>query len=196
MRIDPMRPMKLSREQVISTCAIQFKKHGYHGTSMQMLAQACGLTKGAFYHHYSNKEQLVVDILKEVNQHLQTHVFKIATQNQLAVIDRFEAMHRIAIDFFITGEAGCLMAIISIEAMHSLPQAKPIIEQFFLNWQSAMQTLYAECYPGAQAFDLAKQSVADYEGAILMFRITQDQFYINHLKQRIVNQFAQPQPQP
>lgn len=38
-----MRPQKLSTEQMLNSCALQFKAHGYAGTSMDMLAKACGL---------------------------------------------------------------------------------------------------------------------------------------------------------
>ncbi len=50
-----MRPQKLTTEHMLNTCALQFKTHGYAGTSMEMLAQACGLTKAAFYYHFPNK---------------------------------------------------------------------------------------------------------------------------------------------
>lgn len=35
---------------------------------------------------------------------------------------------------------------------------------------------------------LAKQSLADYEGAILMYRLNDDLFYLDQVKQRILKQ--------
>jgi len=35
---------------------------------------------------------------------------------------------------------------------------------------------------------LAKQSLADYEGAILMYRLNDDLFYLDQVKQRIIKQ--------
>lgn len=185
-----MRPVKLSKAQLLSHCAVVFKQHGYHGSSMQMLADACGLSKGAFYYHYSNKEDLLRDLLDQVHSQLKSNLFSIVTQSELSLKQRFEQMHQAAITLFTHGETGCLMAIISIEALYTLPAVLPTIQLFFQDWQHCMQQLYIERYPAAQAMALAKQSVADYEGAILMYRLTQDIDYIELLKQRILSQLT------
>lgn len=39
-----------------------------------------------------------------------------------------------------------------------------------------------------EAQTLAKQSLADYEGAILMYRLNDDPFYLDQVKQRILKQ--------
>lgn len=39
-----------------------FEAHGYHGTSVQRIADTAGLTKGAFYHHFVGKEQVLHDL--------------------------------------------------------------------------------------------------------------------------------------
>lgn len=180
-----MRPTKLTKDEMLNNCALEFKKHGYHGTSMQMLATACSLTKGAFYYHYSNKESLLQDILTETNEYLRKNLFSISEVQSLSVSEKFEKMHQIATHFFCTTEKGCLMGIMSIEALYSLPNILPIIQQFFGDWQRSLARLYAFNYSEEDAIILAKQSVADYEGAILMFRVTNDEAYINLLKSRI-----------
>ncbi|HFP7024674.1 TPA: TetR/AcrR family transcriptional regulator [Acinetobacter baumannii] len=180
-----MRPSKLTRAEMLNSCALEFKKHGYHGTSMQMLASACGLTKGAFYYHYSNKENLLKDILIETNEYLHKNLFSIPEIQTLTVMEKFEKMHQIATHFFCTTEKGCLMGIISIEALYSLPNILPIIQRFFSDWQRSLTTLYSFKYPENEATVFAKQSVAEYEGAILMYRVTNDETYIDLLKSRI-----------
>ena len=55
-----MRPQKLTPEHMLNTCALQFKAHGYAGTSMEMLAKACGLSKASFYYYYPNKQALLM----------------------------------------------------------------------------------------------------------------------------------------
>ncbi|MDU3293339.1 MAG: TetR/AcrR family transcriptional regulator, partial [Pseudomonas aeruginosa] len=49
-----MRPLKISRDELLQRCAGTFRRYGYHGTTMEMLSSACGLTKASFYHHYPN----------------------------------------------------------------------------------------------------------------------------------------------
>ena len=48
-----------------------------------------------------------------------------------------------------------------------------------------MYHLFAEKYIEEKARILAKQSIADYEGAILMYRFSQDSFYIEQVKLRV-----------
>ena len=45
---------------IIKTVAPVFNKHGYVGTSMSDLTHATGLTKGALYGNFENKEALAV----------------------------------------------------------------------------------------------------------------------------------------
>ena len=45
---------------IIETVAPLFNKHGYVGTSMSDLTEATGLTKGALYGNFENKEALAL----------------------------------------------------------------------------------------------------------------------------------------
>lgn len=47
---------------VLDAAANLFERHGYHGTSMQDIAEAVGITKSALYHYVKSKEQLVYEI--------------------------------------------------------------------------------------------------------------------------------------
>ncbi|MEV6113641.1 ScbR family autoregulator-binding transcription factor [Streptomyces sp. NPDC052109] len=66
-----------TRKQVLDTAAELFAERGYAGTSVVDIAERVGMTKGAVYFHFKNKEamavavvegnyQLWLDILKEV----------------------------------------------------------------------------------------------------------------------------------
>ena len=48
--------------RIRETALALFTEHGYHGTSMQRIADALGVTRSAFYHHYSSKQDLVAAI--------------------------------------------------------------------------------------------------------------------------------------
>ncbi|MCZ0753972.1 TetR/AcrR family transcriptional regulator [Anoxybacillus sp. J5B_2022] len=41
-----------------------FAEKGYHATSIQDIVEAWGISKGAFYHHFSSKEELMFEIVK------------------------------------------------------------------------------------------------------------------------------------
>jgi AcrR family transcriptional regulator len=41
-----------------------FRQNGFHGTSMQDIAEEVGILKGSLYHHIENKDQLLYQVLE------------------------------------------------------------------------------------------------------------------------------------
>ncbi|HEX2240395.1 MAG TPA: TetR/AcrR family transcriptional regulator [Actinomycetota bacterium] len=53
------------RREIIGAAARLFSERGYHGTSMQHLADALGLQRGSLYAHIGSKEELLFDVVNE-----------------------------------------------------------------------------------------------------------------------------------
>lgn len=53
------------RAEMIEAAARLFSERGYHGTSMQHLADALGLQRGSLYAHIGSKEELLFDVVQE-----------------------------------------------------------------------------------------------------------------------------------
>lgn len=51
------------RDQLIDVAAKLFSERGYHGTSMQDLAEALGILRGSIYAHISSKEDILFEIV-------------------------------------------------------------------------------------------------------------------------------------
>ncbi|GAB3774685.1 TetR/AcrR family transcriptional regulator [Ramlibacter monticola] len=50
------------RELILARAAALFARGGYAGTSMNQVAEACGLSKATLYHYYRDKYELLVSI--------------------------------------------------------------------------------------------------------------------------------------
>lgn len=50
------------REMILARAAALFARNGYQGTSMNQVAEACGLSKATLYHYYRDKYALLVSI--------------------------------------------------------------------------------------------------------------------------------------
>jgi len=50
------------RETILASAAELFAQRGFHGTSMNEVAEACGLSKPTLYHYYRDKSELLVSI--------------------------------------------------------------------------------------------------------------------------------------
>ena len=57
---------RLGKEDILERTAPLFAASGYAATSMRDLAKACGITPAALYHHFTDKEQLYLEVLEHV----------------------------------------------------------------------------------------------------------------------------------
>jgi len=68
------------REQILAHAATLFAHRGYPGTSMNEVAQACGLSKATLYHYYKDKYAILVAIAEGHVQRLHALVAEVAAE--------------------------------------------------------------------------------------------------------------------
>ena len=158
-----MRPLKISRDELLQRCAGTFRRYGYHGTTMEMLSSACGLTKASFYHHYPNKEALLRDVLEWTHQRLAETLFSIAYDPLLTPRERLEKLGRKAARLFQDDSIGCLMGVVAVDASYGRSELMAPIRSFLDDWAQAFAQLYRPAFDEAQALERGRQLVADFE---------------------------------
>lgn len=52
------------RRSILDRSAELFAAHGYDRASMNMIAEACGVSKALLYHYYRDKEELLFDVIR------------------------------------------------------------------------------------------------------------------------------------
>lgn len=109
----------VSREDVIRAAARVFRQRGFHGTSMQQIANTVGLQKGSLYHHIAGKEELLRDVMmtgliqlderletvatsplppaEKLRRLIETHIVYAAENVDIATVVLFE--HQAMLDF-------------------------------------------------------------------------------------------------
>ncbi len=55
-----------TRQAILEAAFREIYRHGYQGTRMDDIVKATGLTKGALYHHFPNKQSLGYAVVEEV----------------------------------------------------------------------------------------------------------------------------------
>jgi AcrR family transcriptional regulator len=68
------------REAILACAATLVAQHGYPGTSMNEVAQACGLSKATLYHYYKDKYALLVSITEGHVQRLHALVAEVTAE--------------------------------------------------------------------------------------------------------------------
>ena len=64
------------REQIVDVAISAFARHGYHGTSMNDVADAAGVTKPVLYQHFRSKQALYLALIDEVGHRMITRIAK------------------------------------------------------------------------------------------------------------------------
>jgi AcrR family transcriptional regulator len=63
-------PAHRRRRQLLDVAVKVFADRGFHGTSMEDVADAAGVTKPVLYQHFSSKRELYVELLDDVGSRL------------------------------------------------------------------------------------------------------------------------------
>ncbi|WP_208510718.1 TetR/AcrR family transcriptional regulator [Variovorax paradoxus] len=53
------------RAQVLEAAAVCFSKDGFHGTSIQKISEAAGMSPGHIYHYFQNKEAIIHALIQQ-----------------------------------------------------------------------------------------------------------------------------------
>jgi len=53
-----------TKQLILDTGLNQFSQYGYLGTSVSQICDTAGISKGAFYHHFTSKKALFLQLLK------------------------------------------------------------------------------------------------------------------------------------
>jgi AcrR family transcriptional regulator len=66
----PERRRERTREALLDAAASVFAKRGFHGASLDEIAETAGYTRGAIYKHFADKEELLHEVCVRINERL------------------------------------------------------------------------------------------------------------------------------
>jgi TetR/AcrR family transcriptional regulator len=87
------------REQILARAAELFARHGYHATSMNQVAEACGLSKATLYHYYRDKDAMLVQIAESHVLRLRRLVDEVLASKLPAEGQLRELIRRIVVEY-------------------------------------------------------------------------------------------------
>ena len=64
------------REQILDVAVQVFARQGFHGTSMNEVAEAAGVTKPVLYQHFESKQDLYLALIDEIGKRMITSIAK------------------------------------------------------------------------------------------------------------------------
>ncbi len=82
-----------TRNTILRTAQQLFMEHGYRAVSTRQIADGCGLTQPALYHHFADKQDLYVAVMKESLSETQAALERILRRNE-SVQERLKRIAR------------------------------------------------------------------------------------------------------
>jgi TetR/AcrR family transcriptional regulator, transcriptional repressor for nem operon len=179
--------VKTSKEEILSTALSVFRKNGYHHTSMSMLAVACGLQKGSFYHYFNSKEAIMAAVLSSVQEYLRVKVFSIAHITHLPPKELLDKMLLKLGRALLSHEGGCIVGNTTLEVASQNVSFKITLKEIFDDWRKAMKTILMEEYTEGTAGRIAEQSVMEFEGAVMLGQLYETDQYLKDVFMRTLS---------
>ncbi|MBW3085849.1 hypothetical protein KEM60_02060 [Austwickia sp. TVS 96-490-7B] len=89
-----------TRQRLLTAAISAFGERGFYGTSVEDICERAGFTRGAFYSNFSNRDDLVLELLQIQVQEFTSHIAALTERDDLnpgelliKIIDSWEAHH-------------------------------------------------------------------------------------------------------
>ena len=185
---------KIDKQELLHRCWQVFNQHGYHGTSVSMLAEATGLGKSGLMHHHLSKESLMRAVLEYAQETLRSSVFSVV-QEDLPPEQRLEKMLRRQNRLVKMERQGCFFANTALETGREGLFNEPI-QRIWEEWKTNVAGLLSSIMSPEEAANTAYRLLLEYEGAIIMYKISHEEQHLEQFVARAVAQFGKKMQKP
>ena len=187
-----MPKQKVNEKYLIDQAIRVFRRKGYNNTKMEDIAQACGLLKGSLYHYYASKEALMIAVIEHMHKYYQKMSFKVIHDYSLSGRQKLQTLAAFAEEQFFASESGCLFGNLALETFGNEAALAALVKTFFMEWCDALTHIFSERYPPNEARQLALDTIADIEGAVMLMRIFDgDRSLLQRAHQRMLQKWEE-----
>lgn len=179
--------IKTNKTEILQHCWEVFNREGYYNTSLQMLAEASGLGKSGVLHHFGSKEGLMHAVLEFSIEAFQAYVLAPATED-LPPDQRLEKLLRRQNRLAKRDRRGCFYANVGLETgREGLFNAA--VQQVFELWVQTVSQIMEAAYSKDDAKQAAYETLLQYEGAVLFYKLTGDESHLENMVSRVIEAF-------
>lgn len=169
---------KVTKEEILLKSADVFRLKGYHNTSVQDLADACGLLKGSLYHYFPSKEKLMEELLLSIHNYLKTRVFPIASDTNISPEERMETVLKKMGKLLLEKEGGCLIGNSILETVGVVKGFQAVLQGIIDDWINALTIIFSHNKTPDQALRLAQLTIIEFEGSVMFSKLYSNKQFI------------------
>ncbi len=86
-------PRSDNRKQEFLSAALElFYEKGYDGTTIHDIIEKMGVSKGAFYHYFKSKEEVIIEIARDYVHRILSLMKRIASRDDINSVDKLNEM--------------------------------------------------------------------------------------------------------
>jgi AcrR family transcriptional regulator len=168
-----MRRIAPNRDQLLGIVAEVFREHGYEGASLSLIGEATGLGKGSLYHFFpGGKEEMASAVIAHIDAWFEDNVFaplRDSTDPRTGI----ERMLAATDSYFRSGRRVCLIGAFALDESRDLFAGQ--IRNYFGRWVTYLaDALERTGHERAEATELAEETVAAIQGALMLARASDD----------------------
>lgn len=172
-----------TRQTILKEAYRLFHRRGYAGVSMQLVAEAAGISKGNLTYHFPSKQALFEAVHGLAAAYLRDRIFPSAFDGAPDTLSGLEnlavTLRRWLMD---DGEnfVGCLFTNIAVETRHGDPAIAMLGRQTLFEFKARLAAIMAEGQArGEVRADQPAEALAQaffwmYEGALTLSRVQND----------------------
>jgi TetR/AcrR family transcriptional regulator, transcriptional repressor for nem operon len=183
-RLVSMPITKVNKSEILERCWEVFHREGYTNASLQALADASGLGKSGVLHHFGSKEGLMQAVLEYSVVAFEQYVLAPAHED-LPAEQKLEKLLRRQNRLAKRDRRGCFYANIGLETGREAVFSTTLNAAFEL-WKKTVSEILSTKYAPEQSKELAYQLLLQYEGAVLMYKISGDETHLEEMVRRAV----------
>lgn len=183
-----------TRNHIIETAASIFNKKGYIGTSFSDIIEGSGLSKGAIYGHFQNKDELALAAL-EHNLKLASKIIFSNVKDRTSSYEKLLGFARSYSLFYeiISTAGGCPVINAAVDSDEGQSESRKRVTKFIAMWQNSINKIIKE---GIQKGELkASPEVTIFsnifisliEGGIMLSKVMNDRKYIDDASDFLVS---------
>ena len=152
-----------SRRQLVEIAIDCFALHGFQGTSIDRIARSAGVTKGALYYHFKDKEDLLLEAVKD-----RIGEFEVQVRDAVAASDdTHERLKRVVDACFVTATASNHRRFI-ITLMVEALDTNPRLSEQFRKVLRRMRGFLADVVADGQRRGIMRSDVSPADAAALI----------------------------
>ena len=81
-----------TKNKILNAASMLFLEKGYEETTMQDIMESSGVSKGAIYHYFVSKQEIISFMIKDAQKHINTRFLEIADDHSLSAEEKIKAV--------------------------------------------------------------------------------------------------------